>query len=327
MARVVIHHEGQSIALPPGDTIIGRALECRIRFNDPAVSRRHLRLVVRGAGVVAQNLSSSNGTLVNGVEITEPVPLVDGDVLRIGHRRLRIELGEDPRDRKKSLPPVMTLGREMAPGSGIFVDDEEEAAEQTRPGEILEGGLANLTQSLADASREHTCPSCRARVAYNDNVCQRCGYTWPSGRPTSNTQEIKVDVVAVRAHQRFAVEVPVVYSSESLGIDAIVRDISRGGMFLASDLLDPLGTECEITALPDGHPAVRFTGVVAHVVQQSNDQGRPPGLGIKFTGASDEASAWLERLVTSFEQAQPSYDGDATVRSTRIPPDDIGGFD
>jgi predicted component of type VI protein secretion system len=211
MARVVIHHEGQSIALPPGDTVIGRALECRIRFNDPAVSRHHLRLVVRGAGVVAQNLSSSNGTLVNGVAITEPVPLVDGDVLRIGHRRLRIEMSEEPRDRKKSMPPVMTLGREAAAAEGIFLDDEDEAREQTRPGEALgPSGLVSLTQSLADASKEHTCPQCRARCDYRDDLCPRCGYAWPAGRPSSSTQEIKVDVVAVRAPQRVAVEVPVV---------------------------------------------------------------------------------------------------------------------
>jgi hypothetical protein len=317
MPRVLLHHEGQAIPLPAGDTLIGRALDCRVRFNDPAVSRHHLRLVVREDRVLAQNLSRSNGTLINGVAIVEPVQLRDGDILRIGYRRLRIELASEVRGRKASVPPVITVGQEVEPGSGIMIDDEDAAAEATRPGAtpgLDTPGTTSLTQSLADGIQEHTCPRCRTRSSYYEDRCPLCGYVWPPGRPSSTTQEIKSDVVATRAHPRYAVEVPVVYSSESLGIDALVRDVSRGGMFIATDLLDPVGTDCALTALPDGHPAVRFTGVVAHVVHEANEHGRPPGLGIKFSSASPEAAAWLERVLGHFEQAASDLlDGDATL--------------
>jgi hypothetical protein len=315
MRRAVLHHDGQTIHLPVGDLVIGRGLECRIRFNDPAVSRQHVRLVVREDSVVAENVSRTNGTTINGVAVTEPVVLVDGDVIRIGYRRLRLELTAELRARKPSAPPIAP-GREVEPGSGILADDEEAASEATRPGNPNdpEPG-ATVAQSLADGMGIHTCPGCRARISYFDDVCSRCGYAWPPGRPTSRTQEIEVDAVAVRAHPRYAVEVPVVYASATLGIDALVRDLSRGGMFIASDLLDPAGTPCEITALPDGQAAVRFTGVIVHVVQEANQHGRPPGLGVRFTGASAEAARWLDDVLGGLEQATGALvvRGDPTI--------------
>jgi hypothetical protein len=320
MRRVLLHHDGKAIPLPTGDTVVGRALECRVRFNDPAVSRMHLRLVVRGGGVIAQNLSTSNGTQLNGTPLEDPIALEDGDVLKIGYLRLRVELVDDPREPRPSAPPTVTLGREAEPGSGILVDEEEIAGEATRPGTgspaegLIPISSASVLQALTDG-KDHTCPKCRGRCSYFDDTCPRCGYAWPPGRPTSATQEIEVDQVTTRAHPRYPIEVPVVYASETLGIDALVRDLSRGGMFIASDLLDPVGTACELTALPDGHPAVVFQGVVAHVVQAANDHGRPPGLGIQFTGASPDASAWMDRVLGAFERADDDarHLGDPTI--------------
>jgi hypothetical protein len=103
-----------------------------------------------------------------------------------------------------------------------------------------------------------------------------------------------------RIAPRFAVELPLVYSSESLTFEAIVRDISRGGMFIASELLDPVGTPCDLTALPDGHPAMTFSGVVVHVAARAADGGRPAGLGVRFTFVSLEARRWLEILLARY---------------------------
>ena len=47
MARVYIEYLGDSIELPIGETVIGRDVGCAMRFNDSAVSRRHLRFVRR----------------------------------------------------------------------------------------------------------------------------------------------------------------------------------------------------------------------------------------------------------------------------------------
>jgi pSer/pThr/pTyr-binding forkhead associated (FHA) protein len=47
MIRVLLDYLGDSIELPFGDTIVGRDLSCQMRLNDPSVSRRHVRFVVR----------------------------------------------------------------------------------------------------------------------------------------------------------------------------------------------------------------------------------------------------------------------------------------
>src|SRR5687768_13777448 len=76
--RFVLRHDGRRILLPEGETLIGRSLECRIRFNDPAVSRRHLRIVVESGSAMAWSLGS-NGTLLNGVPLGAARLLGDGD--------------------------------------------------------------------------------------------------------------------------------------------------------------------------------------------------------------------------------------------------------
>ena len=41
--RYFLEFHGQSVELLPGETLLGRDLACRIRFNDAVLSRRHLR--------------------------------------------------------------------------------------------------------------------------------------------------------------------------------------------------------------------------------------------------------------------------------------------
>lgn len=303
MRRFLLVHEGQRILLPDGQTILGRGLRCNIRFNDPAVSREHLAIVVEDDRATVTNLSV-NGTLVNGAELAGDHVLRGGDQLRIGYRTISVEVIAESRP-GQDLP--VALGK-----SGAAVDDEQLAEEQTRPGAENEAEPARSQQrptllpqatvtpsSLAEI-RIHTCPRCRTENHYFDDMCTSCGYTWPEGHPSSVTQKIRPHQVTKRKHPRFAVELPVIYSSATLTIDAVVRDLSRGGMFIESELLDPVGTPCEVTALPDGHAAMQFSGVVAHVSSDKLTVARPSGLGIRFISGSDPAMQWLGELLTRY---------------------------
>lgn len=277
--RFLLLYGADRILLPEGETLIGRALSCRIRFNDPAVSRQHLRLEVSGGKAVAINVSS-NGTLLNGGRLIEPCSLSAGDELRIGHQRILVETVD-----------------ETEPGPARVRIAAQEADEDTRPEAPVTGRPAWL-----EAIQVHTCPQCRAQVSYFDNTCPRCDYAWPPGHPSQHTQEISIEHVRERRSPRYAIEIPVIYSSASLTIDALVRDISEGGMFIRTELLDPVGTPCEVTALPDGHSAMVFAGVVVHVADDLS-AGRGSGLGIKFVGGSPEAQTWLEALLLRHESA------------------------
>ncbi|QPC83464.1 FHA domain-containing protein [Phototrophicus methaneseepsis] len=74
---------------------VGRATDNDISINVPEMSRHHLRLVRRGSVYIAEDLNSTNGTVLNGVKLTEQHALEGGDTLQIGES-LSIIFTEDP---------------------------------------------------------------------------------------------------------------------------------------------------------------------------------------------------------------------------------------
>ena len=58
-----------------------------VQLDDPNVSRYHAEIRPAGEGYVVADLGSTNGTKVNGVEVTER-PLRDGDEVVVGATRL-----------------------------------------------------------------------------------------------------------------------------------------------------------------------------------------------------------------------------------------------
>lgn len=63
---------------------VGRDLSNTIVIQDPEVSRFHLRLLLADDGYIIEDVGSTNGTLVNGLRITEPRHLKDGDTIEMG---------------------------------------------------------------------------------------------------------------------------------------------------------------------------------------------------------------------------------------------------
>lgn len=86
MKLVIEDDEGQrrEVPLDRDEITIGRREDNLVHLPDRNVSRRHARLVRREGTVLLEDLRSANGTMVNGVRISEPVPLGDGDLVRIG---------------------------------------------------------------------------------------------------------------------------------------------------------------------------------------------------------------------------------------------------
>ncbi len=62
---------------------LGRSTECDVHIDDKQASRRHIRIDRRGGGWTLTDLSSRNGTRVNGRNI-ETCTLVAGDRIQIG---------------------------------------------------------------------------------------------------------------------------------------------------------------------------------------------------------------------------------------------------
>ena len=103
---------------------IGRTSECDLCLaNDDQVSRVHARLDWDGTGWVLVDMGSTNGTLVNGENISEK-KLVAGDMIEIGDTQLRflpLDVGDEVA-RKKTTKITMA----EQPG-------QRDKADSTRP--------------------------------------------------------------------------------------------------------------------------------------------------------------------------------------------------
>ena len=75
---------GQTFILDQASTALGRDPGTDIVISDPQVSRQHARIDRRGDLTVIEDMGSTNGTFVNGVRLTSPHTLVNGDVINLG---------------------------------------------------------------------------------------------------------------------------------------------------------------------------------------------------------------------------------------------------
>ncbi len=80
-----------SVELYSGETIIGRDETCGVCLDDDQVSRRHAVITVHNDNAVLMDLDSRNGTMLNGVRITEPKALKDGDKIKVGGQTLLLK--------------------------------------------------------------------------------------------------------------------------------------------------------------------------------------------------------------------------------------------
>lgn len=77
--------DGRMIFLSAGYTRIGRVPPSEVLIDDPGVSRQHANILAGADGYWITDLSSSNGTYVNGVRLgKEPRRLESRDVIQVG---------------------------------------------------------------------------------------------------------------------------------------------------------------------------------------------------------------------------------------------------
>lgn len=96
VARLRVQHPGKTeelFEIHPGQTLrIGRHNENDLIISDTKVSRYHAILSASKSGIVISDLSSLNGSFINGKRITAPVTLSSGDILLIGETSIGVEL-------------------------------------------------------------------------------------------------------------------------------------------------------------------------------------------------------------------------------------------
>jgi pSer/pThr/pTyr-binding forkhead associated (FHA) protein len=87
---------GQTIEISPGKFMIGRDVDCHLRPDSRLVSRHHCVLLLDEFTLRIRDLSSTNGTFVNGHRIGGETPsetiLTDGDAVSLGGLALEVVL-------------------------------------------------------------------------------------------------------------------------------------------------------------------------------------------------------------------------------------------
>ena len=95
MAKLVILTQalnGRAHELNVDRTTIGRVEDNLFQIAESSVSSHHCEVLLRGSDVVIKDLNSTNGTFINGEQITESV-LKPGQTLRLGQVELKLETG------------------------------------------------------------------------------------------------------------------------------------------------------------------------------------------------------------------------------------------
>jgi predicted component of type VI protein secretion system len=154
MGKLAIATGGQSFAVPvAGSLSVGRAPQCDILIDSPAVSRFHARIGTAQGKLVVVDVGSRNGVMVNGARVAGTQFLQLGDVITIGEQSLTVVDDSSASDSKlRALVPRSTpsvaLRRTDALSSvyGVYLETLHEAL---------------ATQTLGDAVRaaKHLCES------------------------------------------------------------------------------------------------------------------------------------------------------------------------
>jgi pSer/pThr/pTyr-binding forkhead associated (FHA) protein len=93
--RVLLHSPLGWRRLSVGSYVLGRGKDCDIVVVSNRASRKHARIVVSETGAVLEDLSSANGTHVNGAPIQSKHPLAHEDFVVIGESGLDIVVEPD----------------------------------------------------------------------------------------------------------------------------------------------------------------------------------------------------------------------------------------
>jgi serine phosphatase RsbU (regulator of sigma subunit)/pSer/pThr/pTyr-binding forkhead associated (FHA) protein len=103
-------------------TIIGRQGECAVCLDDPAVSRKHAKLIRRGDGYYIEDLGSSNGTYINGIRVEGSQLLTETDTLQIGPYVLALRLAPEIEPQQTD-PVVRSQVPALSSNSSLFLSN------------------------------------------------------------------------------------------------------------------------------------------------------------------------------------------------------------
>ena len=150
---------------------LGRASDCTIPIRDRYLSRRHAEIIPTGPNWIIKDLSSVNGTYLNGARVEKDTLLNSGDRIRLGDTELIFVTSEHTTDRYMAIGDTAVQAAISIPIGDIDATAED-SVDMPRlqtlnrlARELIEDRpLAELFGFIVDKVMEHLHPS-RAAIA------------------------------------------------------------------------------------------------------------------------------------------------------------------
>ena len=130
MPRLVVLSEGltgRSHELKAEKTTIGRVEDNTFQIPDSSVSSHHCEVLLNGNEVVIRDLNSTNGTFINGQQVTEAT-LKPSQILRLGQVEVRLEGDQTGATQKRTLDHTQVVPQ------GIKFEELGQLAKSGNPG-------------------------------------------------------------------------------------------------------------------------------------------------------------------------------------------------
>lgn len=80
----ILRFRGHDLPLREGTNVLGRDAGADVTIDDGTVSRRHAVITIGADGATIEDLSSKNGTFVDGVRVSSAVPIREGQRIVLG---------------------------------------------------------------------------------------------------------------------------------------------------------------------------------------------------------------------------------------------------
>jgi hypothetical protein len=113
---------GMSFPLIGAQMVVGREEGLDVTLQDPEASRRHARITWQAGQYVIEDLGSTNGTFINGVQTTAPQILNPGDSIGIGQTALVFQLEGIQMSAPSYQPPAEYVPSPAPPPAGAATD-------------------------------------------------------------------------------------------------------------------------------------------------------------------------------------------------------------
>jgi hypothetical protein len=138
--------------------LLGRGKAASIRLADRLASARHARVAPDGDGIILEDLGSTNGTFLNGVQLSAPAALQSGDHIRLGESEFVFESAPRPAPPLPPAPAEAETSVVLEASGADGADGATGAQASSAAVPLLATPVAERTLELSDEDAEGPLP-------------------------------------------------------------------------------------------------------------------------------------------------------------------------